>query len=173
MGKENHVPTGIFFLYSLLLCTSSVLVSLSWLSCILPFVFTYNTQHKHPCTLREFFLFCLCTLFVLVLVFGFCPYSTRHEMFCKMCWCKRTKYESKVTYFYSHLYRYIYTVPTTYYKLLVVSRVFSFLVTFPPTEFSTSALWLSTESRCSTVLVSCIARSSAAQLRTLYLRCEI
>jgi hypothetical protein len=60
----------------------------------------YNTQH----------LFCLCTLFVLVFPDcpGFCLLSLRYktqEVFCKMCWCKRTKYESKVTYYYSHLYR--------------------------------------------------------------------
>jgi hypothetical protein len=35
-----HAPGVIFFV----LCTSSALASLSWLSCILPFVFfTYNT----------------------------------------------------------------------------------------------------------------------------------
>ena len=39
-------PTGIFSC-SLALCTPSVLVSVSWLSCVLPFVFTYNTQHIH------------------------------------------------------------------------------------------------------------------------------
>ena len=37
-------------LYSV--CTSSLLGSFSWLSCILPFVCTYNTQHKHPCSVR-------------------------------------------------------------------------------------------------------------------------
>ena len=66
-----------FFCYSRALCTSSILVSLSWLSCILPFLTTQpkdpcphfictslswlswlcllsftvqHTQHKHPCT---------------------------------------------------------------------------------------------------------------------------
>ena len=48
IGAKNPAPTGIF-LYSLVLCTSSVLLSLSLLPCILPFVFTYNTQHKRPC----------------------------------------------------------------------------------------------------------------------------
>ena len=38
---------GVFFLYSLVLCTSSVLVSLSSLSCILSFVFTYNTLNTN------------------------------------------------------------------------------------------------------------------------------
>jgi hypothetical protein len=48
-GAENLISTGIFLLYSLVLCTSSALVSLSWFVlhfCL--FVFTYNTQHKHP-----------------------------------------------------------------------------------------------------------------------------
>jgi hypothetical protein len=35
--------------------TSSTLVSLCWLSCILPCVCTYNTQHKHPWPAGIFF----------------------------------------------------------------------------------------------------------------------
>jgi hypothetical protein len=43
-------PISISFCI-LLYCVpkSSVLVSLFWLSCILSFVFTYSTQHKHQC----------------------------------------------------------------------------------------------------------------------------
>jgi hypothetical protein len=44
---------GILFLYSLVLCTSSLLLPLCSLSSILRFVFTYNTQHKHPCPRRD------------------------------------------------------------------------------------------------------------------------
>jgi hypothetical protein len=40
------------FLYSFVLCISSVLVSLSWLFCILPFVFTYNTNIHAPAGIR-------------------------------------------------------------------------------------------------------------------------
>ena len=51
-GKSSlHRDFYCILLYSL--CTSFVLVSLSSLSCILPFVFTYNTQHKHPCPRRD------------------------------------------------------------------------------------------------------------------------
>ena len=53
-------------LYSV--CTSSLLGSFSWLSCILPFVCTYNTQHKHPCLRRDFFcLFSALYLYCFVL----------------------------------------------------------------------------------------------------------
>ena len=63
-------------LYFVVLCTSSIPVSLSWLFCILPF--TYNTQHKHPCPRWN----CFCSLSVLypyflvltILSFPFCPY---------------------------------------------------------------------------------------------------
>ena len=42
------------FLYSLaLFCTSSVVLSLSWLSCILPFIFTYNTHIHAPGRIRS------------------------------------------------------------------------------------------------------------------------
>jgi hypothetical protein len=51
--RKISVPRGLFCVLSLCVCTSSLLVSLSWLSCILPFVFTYNTQHKYPCPQRD------------------------------------------------------------------------------------------------------------------------
>ena len=50
--KIQMTPSGFFCVLFYCVCTSSVLVSLSWLSCILPFVFTYDAQHKHPCPRR-------------------------------------------------------------------------------------------------------------------------
>ena len=79
--KNPNYPIGILFLSSLVLCTSSVLDSLSWLSFILAFVFTYKTQHRHPYPGENFYsLFALYSyFFVLVaLAFAFCPYSTTH-----------------------------------------------------------------------------------------------
>jgi hypothetical protein len=43
-----HVHGGIFFVFS---CT--LYLFLSWLSYVLPFVFTYNTKHKQPCPRRD------------------------------------------------------------------------------------------------------------------------
>ena len=71
------------FLYSLVLCTSSALGSLSWFSCILVFVFTYNTQKQTSMTSAGFF-FVLCILSVLLrLVCPWFPllsllYNTHH-----------------------------------------------------------------------------------------------
>ena len=69
--RISKTPSGIF-LYSLVLCVlQPYMVLFSWLSCILPFVFTYNTQDKHPCPPRDFVVFSR-TLFVLQPYFYLC-----------------------------------------------------------------------------------------------------
>jgi hypothetical protein len=50
-GKSD-LPTGNSFLYSLILFTSSVLLSLSWLLCILPLLRTHDTNIHAPCEIR-------------------------------------------------------------------------------------------------------------------------
>ena len=51
--QTSMPPAGLFFYEILILFsvrTISVLVSLSWLSWLVPLSLLYNTQHKHPCT---------------------------------------------------------------------------------------------------------------------------
>ena len=73
---KNLVLNRIFFcilFYSV--STSSEVVSLSLLSCILPFLFTVQrTQHKHPCPGWNFFFFC----FLFVLHPYFCVLTVQH-----------------------------------------------------------------------------------------------
>ena len=52
MGAEYLDNTGIF-LYSLLLCASSILAALSLLSCILPFVCIYNKNIQASSGIRN------------------------------------------------------------------------------------------------------------------------
>jgi hypothetical protein len=71
---KHLCPRLVFFnilFYSVFI--SGVLVSVSFLSCILPFVFTDNTQHTHPCPRGRFLIsfFFLCTLSVFVLAIDY------------------------------------------------------------------------------------------------------
>ena len=49
MSAKNFALTGIFFLYSLVLCTSSEIASFSKCPAFCLLSLSYNTQHKHPC----------------------------------------------------------------------------------------------------------------------------
>ena len=55
LSLQEHRQEEIWLRQNVLLslCIWSLLGSFSWLSLILPFVFTYNTQHKHPCPRRN------------------------------------------------------------------------------------------------------------------------
>jgi hypothetical protein len=63
-GTDTHVPVGLFYIFSGL-CTSSIFVSLSLLSCILPFChyLQYTTKTPMP---PAGFLFCILSYSVLV-----------------------------------------------------------------------------------------------------------
>jgi hypothetical protein len=53
-NTNTHAQGGIFFCILLyIICTSSIVVPLSWWSCILPFVSTYNTEHEPAYSRRD------------------------------------------------------------------------------------------------------------------------
>ena len=94
LRDERPATSRLFFFCVLLFSigTSSVLVSLSWLSSILTFVFTtQHTQHKYPCPLRDSFSFALSSFFISTSLSWLVPFVLYYTMQHKHPWRGRIR----------------------------------------------------------------------------------